>query len=148
MKKALRKLFALSLAAALTLSLSACGQTNTGSAGSGGNTSTPTQSSNTSASGFPDSTITILVGFSAGSGTDLGARLLANSLSEVLGVPVVVENTPGSGSWMVWNQLIKNTEAGVRPLPVERLEILADFYETSTDYLLGRTAIKKPYPKN
>lgn len=112
MKKALQKLFALSLAAALTLSLSACGQTNTGSPGSGGgNTSTPTQSSNTSASGFPDSTITILVGFSAGSGTDLGARLLANSLSEVLGVPVVVENTPGSGSWMVWNQLIKNTEA-------------------------------------
>ena len=45
-------------------------------------------------------------------------------------------------------QYYQKYEAGVRPLPVERLEILADFYETSTDYLLGRTAIKKPYPKN
>lgn len=38
-------------------------------------------------------------------------------------------------------------ESGVRPIPVDRLEVLADFYQTSTDYLLGRTAIREPYPK-
>ena len=38
-------------------------------------------------------------------------------------------------------------ESGVRPIPVERLEILADFYGTSTDYILGRTLVRKPYPK-
>ena len=37
-------------------------------------------------------------------------------------------------------------ESGIRPIPVDRLETLADFYKTSTDYLLGRTRIKKPYP--
>ena len=38
-------------------------------------------------------------------------------------------------------------ESGIFPIPVDRLEILADFYETSTDYILGRTTIRKPYPK-
>lgn len=38
-------------------------------------------------------------------------------------------------------------ELGIRELPIEYLEKLADFYETSTDYILGRTNEKKPYPK-
>ena len=38
-------------------------------------------------------------------------------------------------------------ELGKRDIPTEVLSRLADFYGTSTDYLLGRTDIKKPYPK-
>ena len=34
-----------------------------------------------------------------------------------------------------------------RTLPIDLLDILANFYETSTDYILNRTNIKKPYPK-
>ena len=44
-------------------------------------------------------------------------------------------------------QYYQKYESGVRPIPVDRLEVLADFYQTSTDYLLGRTAIREPYPK-
>ncbi|MFR8728787.1 MAG: helix-turn-helix domain-containing protein [Dysosmobacter sp.] len=44
-------------------------------------------------------------------------------------------------------QYYQKYESGVRPIPVERLEILADFYCTSTDYILGRTPVRKPYPK-
>lgn len=44
-------------------------------------------------------------------------------------------------------QYYQKYESGVRPIPVERLEILADFYGTSTDYILGRTPVRKPYPK-
>ena len=44
-------------------------------------------------------------------------------------------------------QYYQKYESGVRPIPVERLEILADFYGTSTDYILGRTLVRKPYPK-
>ena len=44
-------------------------------------------------------------------------------------------------------QYYQKYESGVRPIPVDRLEVLADFYQTSTDYLLGRTAIRQPYPK-
>lgn len=34
-----------------------------------------------------------------------------------------------------------------RPLPLELADKLADYYNVSVDYLLGRTNIKKPYPK-
>lgn len=40
-----------------------------------------------------------------------------------------------------------NYENGKRDIPTEALITLADFYHTSTDYLLGRTNSKKPYPK-
>ena len=38
-------------------------------------------------------------------------------------------------------------ERGVRTIPVEHLLILADFYNVSTDYILGRTNEKKWYKK-
>lgn len=34
-------------------------------------------------------------------------------------------------------------ERGFRTIPVEHLLILADFYEVSVDYILGRTNIKE-----
>ena len=37
-------------------------------------------------------------------------------------------------------------ELGKLNIPISVLHQLADFYGTSTDYLLGRTAEKKPYP--
>ena len=39
-------------------------------------------------------------------------------------------------------------ERGFQTIPVSHLLTLADFYQTSTDYLLGRTNIRTPYPKN
>ncbi len=39
-------------------------------------------------------------------------------------------------------------ESGKRDIPTEALNKLADFYGVSTDYLLGRTSRKQPYPKN
>lgn len=39
-------------------------------------------------------------------------------------------------------------EIGIQMLPVEKLVILADFYNTSIDYLLGRTDEREPYPKS
>ena len=38
-------------------------------------------------------------------------------------------------------------ETGENDIPSEILLTMADYYETSVDYLLGRTNIKKPYPK-
>ena len=38
-------------------------------------------------------------------------------------------------------------EIGILNYPIEVLEKLADFYEVSGDYLLGRTNTKTPYPK-
>ena len=38
-------------------------------------------------------------------------------------------------------------ETGKSTLPMDLLLQLADFYNTSTDYILGRTNEFKPYPK-
>lgn len=37
-------------------------------------------------------------------------------------------------------------EIGKRSIPIELLSTLADFYNTSVDYLIYRTEEKKPYP--
>ena len=39
-------------------------------------------------------------------------------------------------------------ELGKRDIPTDVLIRLADFYGTSTDYLLGRTDVKQPYPES
>ena len=38
-------------------------------------------------------------------------------------------------------------ELGKLNIPVAVLHRLADLYDVSIDYLLGRTPVKKPYPK-
>ena len=38
-------------------------------------------------------------------------------------------------------------EIGTLNYPIDVLIRLADFYHVSVDYLLGRTAVKTPYPK-
>ena len=43
-------------------------------------------------------------------------------------------------------QVYSNYELGQRDIPTEILIRLADFHETSVDYLLGRTNEREPYP--
>jgi tripartite-type tricarboxylate transporter receptor subunit TctC len=50
------------------------------------------------ASKYPSRTIRIIVGFAAGGGNDVIARVYAQKLSEDFGVPVIVENKPGAGA--------------------------------------------------
>jgi len=38
-------------------------------------------------------------------------------------------------------------ELGNLNIPIPSLHKLADFYDVSVDYLLGRTAVSTPYPK-
>ena len=38
-------------------------------------------------------------------------------------------------------------ENGLRNMPLTMLDFLADVLGTSTDYILGRTAVIEPYPK-
>ena len=39
-------------------------------------------------------------------------------------------------------------EIGKRQLPIDLLKKLAIYYQTSTDYLLGLTDVRTPYPKS
>ena len=44
--------------------------------------------------------------------------------------------------------LISKFESGERVPTTDTLITLADFFDTSTDYILCRTDVRKPYPKN
>lgn len=37
-------------------------------------------------------------------------------------------------------------ETGLRGIPIETLSKIADIFNTSVDYLIGRTDFRKPYP--
>jgi len=50
------------------------------------------------AADFPSETIKIVVGFTPGGSSDLVARLLAPTMADDLGTPVIVENQPGAAS--------------------------------------------------
>ena len=50
------------------------------------------------AQAYPVQPIRMIVGFSAGSGTDAVARVLADAMKDELGQPVVIVNLPGAGS--------------------------------------------------
>lgn len=45
---------------------------------------------------LPTGPVRIVVGFSAGGGTDILARLVANKLNAMWGIPVIVDNKPGA----------------------------------------------------
>jgi tripartite-type tricarboxylate transporter receptor subunit TctC len=50
------------------------------------------------AAGYPNRTIRIVVGFAAGGGNDIFARLVGAKLQELVGQSVIIENKPGAGS--------------------------------------------------
>jgi tripartite-type tricarboxylate transporter receptor subunit TctC len=47
---------------------------------------------------YPDKTVRVIVGFTAGGTTDVIARIMTKELTEALGQSFVVENKPGAGS--------------------------------------------------
>jgi len=57
--------------------------------------------------GFPGRTISMVVGFAPGGGTDAAARIIAKAASEGLGQPVVVENRAGAGGNIATEQVAK-----------------------------------------
>jgi len=48
----------------------------------------------------------------------------------------------------VTQQQYNKYELGINSIPIEKLSRLANYYNTSTDYLLYRTDERKPYPQS
>jgi len=61
---------------------------------------------------YPDRPIHILVGYAAGGGVDLVARLLSEPMKAALGQPVIVENRTGASAMIASNVVAKATPDG------------------------------------
>ena len=61
---------------------------------------------------FPDKPVKMLVGFSAGGGTDVVARILAQKMSEGLGQSVLVENRSGASGMIAAEAVAKSAPDG------------------------------------
>src|SRR5690349_10290522 len=64
------------------------------------------------AQSYPDRPIKLLVGFGAGGGTDIVARILAQKMSESLGQSVVVENRTGASGMIAAADVAKSPPDG------------------------------------
>src|SRR4051812_47735853 len=61
---------------------------------------------------YPSRPIHLVVGFAAGGGNDIIARVFGQKLSESLGQPVIVENKPGGGAIVATEYVAKSAPDG------------------------------------
>jgi tripartite-type tricarboxylate transporter receptor subunit TctC len=61
---------------------------------------------------YPTRPIHLVVGFAAGGGNDLIARVFGQKLSEDLGQPVIIENRPGGGAIVATEHVAKSAPDG------------------------------------
>lgn len=61
---------------------------------------------------YPRQPVRMLIGFAAGGGNDIQARVIAQKLSERFGQPVVVENKPGAGGNIAAEQVARAAADG------------------------------------
>jgi tripartite-type tricarboxylate transporter receptor subunit TctC len=61
---------------------------------------------------YPNRPMKMLVGFGAGGGTDIAARIMAQKMSEILGQSIVVENRTGASGMIAAEDEAKSTPDG------------------------------------
>jgi tripartite-type tricarboxylate transporter receptor subunit TctC len=81
-------------------------------------------------SDYPARPIKIVVGFGAGGGTDILARLVGTKLSEILGQSVVIENRPGAAARLAAEYVAHQPADGYTLLasPIGAMSIAAAIY--------------------
>ena len=74
---------------------------------------------------WPTRPIRIIVGFGAGGGTDIAARIVGQPLSEILGQPVVIENRVGAGGTIAANAVATAPTDGYTALMMSNAHVIA-----------------------
>lgn len=100
----MKKIIALAAAAAMCLMLFAGCGSKSGSAGTSGSS---TGSSTSAGEWQPSRSVTMLVPWSAGGGSDLAVRTLVPYLEDDLGISITVVNSTGANGWIAWSELLK-----------------------------------------
>src|SRR5262245_33048860 len=82
------------------------------------------------AQAYPSRPVRLIVGFAAGGGNDIVARLMGQSLSERLGQPFIMENRPGAGGTIAAEAVVRAPSDGYSLLLVTSTDaISATFYD-------------------
>ena len=90
------------------------------------------------AQSYPSKPIRILVGFSAGSTTDILARTVAQKLNETWGQPVVVDNRPSAGGVMASQTVASATPDGHTLISVSAGHAVSAALYKNLPYVTGR----------
>jgi tripartite-type tricarboxylate transporter receptor subunit TctC len=61
---------------------------------------------------YPEDSITVIVAYGAGGGTDVSARILLPYVEKEIGVPMNVVNITGGAGWVGWTELLKAPKDG------------------------------------
>src|SRR4051812_5649204 len=87
---------------------------------------------------YPVKPVRILVGFSAGGGTDVTARVLAQKLGEILSQSVLVDNRPGSGGMIATEMVSKAAPDGYTLLMIAAADVVQPAMRAKLNYDLER----------
>jgi tripartite-type tricarboxylate transporter receptor subunit TctC len=61
---------------------------------------------------YPNRPVKLVVGFAAGGGTDVAARIIAQGMSQLLGQPILVEDRPGASGLIAAQDVAKSDPEG------------------------------------
>ena len=86
---------------------------------------------------YPNGPVQILVAFGAGGGTDTLARLLAPSLSKILGKPVTVQNLPGGGGQVAATAVMRDGSDGLAILATNEPDLFMSTVFSKPPYKAG-----------
>jgi tripartite-type tricarboxylate transporter receptor subunit TctC len=81
------------------------------------------------AQAYPSRPVRIIVGFAAGGGSDIIARIIGQWLSDRLGKPFVIENRPGAGTNIATEAVVRAPADGYTLLLVNSSGVNAAFYD-------------------
>jgi len=90
------------------------------------------------ADNYPSKPIRILVGFGAGGGTDVTARLFAHKIGAQLGQTVVVENRPGASGSIAALEVAKSEPDGYKLLMIASGTVFHSALSSKVAYNLDR----------
>lgn len=91
---------------------------------------------------YPVKPIRMIVGFAAGGGTDLLARILAVKMTEALGQPVIIDNRAGAGGTIAAEIVARAVPDGYTlNAPTNSYAVNASFYKLSYDPIADITPI-------
>ncbi len=102
------------------------------------------------AANYPNKPIRVVIGFSAGSGVDVSARVIAQKLHEGWGQPVIADNRPGAGGTIAAQIVAGADPGGYTLISVSASHVIAPSlysklpYDTLKDFAGITTTVSLP----